>query len=260
VASWLAEHDGNETGAASLFEELCLRLCAAGMPLFRASTGLPAMHPQTFAIGLEWLRGERAVETQRELGIQQTRFYLDSPIAVIHQGAAAIRRRLDLQDAVLDFPILRDVKALGATDYLALPLRFTRGQPTFIAWSTDRPGGFTESELAMLHDLMPLIALRFEIVASRRMTRDLLATYLGRDAGARVLGGAVARGSGGSIRTTIWNSDLRGFTQMADRMSGHDLVTILNDYFDCMVGPIQAHGGDVLKFVGDGVLAMFNAE
>ena len=195
VASWLADHGGNTTEAVRFFDELCQRLYASGIPLLRVACGLPALHPQVFAIGLEWTRGQGVKEAVRDHNVQQTRFYLASPVALIHQGAAAIRRRLDVPDAQLDFPILHDVKALGATDYLVLPLRFTRGRPTFMAWSSDRPGGFSEEELERLHDLMPLISLRLEVEATRRMTRDLLTTYLGRSAGELVLGGHVRRGA-----------------------------------------------------------------
>jgi adenylate cyclase len=260
VASWLADHGGNTAEAVQFFDALCRRLFDSGIQLLRVACGLPALHPQVFAIGLEWTRGQGMKESVRDHNIVQTRFYLASPVAQIHQGAAAIRRRLDVPDAQLDFPILHDVKALGATDYLVLPLRFTRGRPTFMAWSTDRPGGFSEDELARLHDLMPLISLRLEVEATRRMTRDLLRTYLGRSASELVLGGQVQRGGGRATRAAIWVSDLRGFTAMTGSMSAHDLITVLDDYFDCMAGPVEQMGGEILKFVGDGVLAMFNAE
>lgn len=260
VASWLADHGGNATEAVRFFDELCRRLLASGIPLLRVACGLPALHPQVFAIGLEWTRGGEVKEVVRDHNIQNTRFYLASPVAAIHQGAAAIRRRLDVPDAQLDFPILHDVKQMGATDYLVLPLRFTRGRPTFIAWSSDRPGGFSEDDLARLHDLMPLVSLRLEVEATRRMTRDLMHTYLGHSAADLVLDGHVQRGGGRATRAAIWVSDLRGFTTMTGSMSAHDLITVLDDYFDCMAGPVEQMGGEVLKFVGDGVLAMFNAE
>jgi adenylate cyclase len=254
------EHGGDALAPVELFRELCERLADSGVPLFRASGALPTLHPQHFTRGLTWVRGEGASETAREHGLLQTAAYRDSPVFLIHQGAAAIRRRLDRPETVLDFPILHELKALGATDYVVLPLRFTRGRPSFISWATDRPGGFAAGELALLSDLMPLIALRFEIEAGRQMMRDLLATYLGANAAGKVLAGTVQRAQGEVIRAAVWFCDLRGFTAMADRMAPRDLIATLDDFLECMARPVQERGGEVLKFIGDGMLAIFRIE
>lgn len=238
-------------------DELCVRLMRDGMPLLRVAGGMPTLHPQHYVRAFVWTRDSGAVEVQRGYDIQNSAMYRDSPVALIHQGVAAIRRRLDVPEPQMDFPVLHEVKASGATDYLILPLRMTVGQASFFAWSTDRPGGFRNSELTLLHDIMPLIALRIEIIATRQMNEDVLTTYLGGNAARRVLSGTVRRGEGEKIRAAIWSSDLRGFTAMADRMSVHDLITTLDDYFECMAVPVQEAGGEVLKFIGDGVLAIF---
>lgn len=260
IAAWLIDHRGRAMSLLELMSELCESLVAEGVPLLRVSASMPAMHPQAVVRGVFWIRGQGAGEQAREHGIFETSAYKDSPVALIHQGAGAIRRRLEQDTAVLDFPILRELKAQGATDYVVLPMRFTRGRPSFMSWTTDRPGGFTTAELTLLSDLMPLIALRFEIHAAYRMTSDLLTTYLGRGATERVLSGTVRRGQGTPIRAAIWYCDLRGFTAMADQMKTHDLITTLDDYFECMARPVQDHGGEVLKFVGDALLAIFRVD
>ncbi len=241
-------------------DELCARLLREGVPLQRVSGGIPTLHPQHFVRGFVWTRDGGAKEGARGHEVQRSAMYYDSPVAAIHEGVAAIRRRLDVPEPQMDYPILHEVKAAGGTDYLILPMRLSQGLPSFMAWATDRPGGFRNNELELLHDLMPLIALRFEIIATRQMTEDVLTTYLGQGAARQVLAGSVQRAAGESIRAAIWSSDLRGFTAMADRMSVHDLITTLDDYFECMAAPVQACGGEVLKFIGDGLLAIFRCD
>src|SRR3546814_10885315 len=106
----------------------------------------------------------------------------------------------------------------------------------------------------------PLFALRLELEAGRRMTKDLLTTYLGRGPAKRVLKGDFMRGRGYEAEAAIWLSDLRGFTAYSDRHAPQQVVATLDDYFDAMAGPVQAHGGEVLKFIGDGLLAIFSSE
>jgi len=165
--------------------------------------------------------------------------------------------------------VLHDLKAIGATDYLALPMRFTQGPGmsadgsaniSFMSFATDRPGGFRPEELSYLMELMPLIALRLELEAGRRMTRDLLETYLGHGPAKRVLAGNFRRGQGYEVEAAIWLSDLRGFTAFSDRHTAQEVVATLDSYFDAMAAPIQAHAGEVLKFIGDGLLAIFRVE
>lgn len=257
TAAWLIAHDGRMLPGGELFERLCLELVAEGVPLLRASCGLLAMHPQTFARNLLWKRGERGSEFSRAYGIQNTEAYRNSPVYLIHQGAAAVRRRLDLPDALLDFTILRELKDIGASDYVCMPVRFTNGHTNYVSWATDRPGGFSTEHLSLLWDLLPLIALRFEVESGQVATRDLLNTYLGRNAAAQVLAGIMRQGQGSRLDAVIWYCDLRGFTAMADREPPEKVIATLDQYFDCMVAAVHGHGGEVLKFVGDGMLAIF---
>lgn len=269
AAHWLTDHSGVAMPMPELFGGFCQRLVDEGIPLLRVSTGLPSMHPQTYTRGFSWTRGQGVSMLTRGHEVRQSTEYLNSPVYVIHQGAAAIRRRLDSPEAVLDFGVLNDLKALGATDYLALPMRFTQGPGmsvdgraniSFMSFSTDRPGGFRPDELSYLMELMPLIALRLELEASRRMTRDLLETYLGHAPAKRVLRGSFRRGQGYEVEAAIWLSDLRGFTAYSDSHTPQEVVATLDSYFDAMAGPIQNHGGEILKFIGDGVLAIFRVD
>jgi adenylate cyclase len=272
AARWLVEHDGQALPVNELIEGFCRRLLEEDVQLFRFTIGLPSIHPLTLTRAFIWQRGQGVTMTERGHEVIQSDEYLKSPIAVIHQGAAAIRRQLELPDTPMDFGILPELKAAGVTDYLVLPMRFTQGpgmgrqgtggsrNVSFMSFATDRRGGFRPEELGYLMELMPVVALRMELEAARHMTRDLLTTYLGQSAAERVLTGEIRRGRGYEVDAAIWLSDLRGFTAFSDRNEAVEVVATLDRYFDAMVGPIQSHGGEVLKFIGDGVLAIFRVE
>ncbi|WP_370154733.1 adenylate/guanylate cyclase domain-containing protein [Ferrovibrio sp.] len=269
AARWLLDHNGEVMPMAELFEGFCRHLVDEGLPLLRVSTGLPSMHPQTYTRGFSWTRGQGVTVVTRGHDVRESPEYLNSPVHAIHMGAAAVRRRLDIPGVPLDFGVLPDLIAIGATDYIALPMRFTQGPGmshdgsaniSFMSFVTDRPGGFRPEELSYLMELMPLIALRLELEAARGMTRDLLTTYLGSGPAKRVLKGDFMRGRGYEVEAAIWLSDLRGFTAYSDRHNPQEVVTTLDSYFDAMSGPIQAHDGEVLKFIGDGLLAIFRVD
>ena len=261
IASWLAAHGGARVESEALIAALCEKLVAAGLPLSRVSFGVPTLHPQLCGYRFVWRRGEMAGSTTRpERGMERSADYLQSPMRVLDQGAAAVRRRLDVASPQLDFPMLRELAAEGATDYVAMALHFTSGRTGYISWATDRPAGFATADLARLDELLPLIALRLELEASYRMSEGLLETYLGRDAARRVLAGKVRRGEGKRIRAAILLSDLRDFTAMSDRLPAEAVIARLDAYFDVMVTQVHAHGGEVLKFIGDGMLAVFDID
>jgi len=168
-----------------------------------------------------------------------------------------IRRRLADADCPMDFPILQDLRDEGVTDYVISPLRFTNDEIHFASWATRQPGGFTDAQIEAITALVAPLARVAEIRASRRTATTLLSTYVGNNAGERVLAGKIRRGDSDEIHAAIWLSDMRGFTRLADRLEPQALVDLLNRYFDCQVPPIVEHGGEVLKFMGDGLLAIF---
>jgi len=203
---------------------------------------------------------EHIVRLLRRHGVERSSDFRNSPVKVLGQGAASVRRRLDLPSSRLDFPILRDLADQGATDYVAMALRFTSGRMGFVSWVCDRPGGFSGEELALLDGLVPFISLRLELESSYRMSQSLMETYLGADAARRVLAGQVKRGRGQRIRAAILLSDLRGFTAMADQLPAAQVIAQLNDFFDILTSQVHKHAGEVLKFIGDGMLAVFNVD
>ncbi|XSC43203.1 adenylate/guanylate cyclase domain-containing protein [Bradyrhizobium sp. RDT10] len=167
-----------------------------------------------------------------------------------------IRRSPHDPKAIAEFPLMAELAQEGMTDYVALPLSGP-GYRNAMTIATKRVGGFPKAELETLYGLLGLFALHVQRHSEMRIASNTLTAYLGSGAAEKVLGGKIKRGAGESIRAVIWVSDLRGFTDMSDRISGSEMLTLLNAYFEAMADAVIAHGGEVLKFIGDGVLAVF---
>ena len=261
AAAWLAGRGEVPAEADALLAGLCERLEATGVPLVRVSAGVPTLHPQLIGRQFIWRRGAPgATVIPYGHGVEHSPDYLRSPVRALHRCGGPLRRRLDGPERQLDFPLLEKLAEEGATDYLAMALRFGSGSGGYVSWVTDRPGGFDAEALALLEDLLPLLALRLELESGRDMTRGLLATYLGGDAARRVLAGEIERGRGERIRAAILLADLRGFTALSDRLPAEQVLVLLNDYFDLVTTQVEKHRGQVLKFIGDGLLAVFDVE
>jgi adenylate cyclase len=241
----------------ALLTELAERIIAAGIPLQRSATSLLAMHPEVLLRSLSWSREDGCVGIERGYDIKQVPMYLDSPVAAIHQGADEIACRLDVPEAELPFPTLAAWARGGGTGYCAVAIVFADGRRTFASWTTDRPGGFTEGDLALFRALVPALSIRLELASLRLSTQGLLRVYLGRDAAERVLRGAFQRGTGEVLRAAIWFCDLRDFTAMGDAQPVDRVVTTLDQYFEHVAGPVVDAGGEILKFIGDAMLAIF---
>lgn len=221
---------------------------------------LRTLHPQLVGASLEWRPGMREATVRlHDRSSLATPAYLESPVRALFEGVEAIRERLDSYGAGSDprYAILAELAAEGFTDYVALPMTFTDGKRHATSWATRRPGGFTTTELLELDDLRPLLAMALEIRLNRRIARILLETYVGPRAGRRILEGEITRGSGETMRAAIWYTDLRGFTRLSQHTPLDRLLAVLNRYFDIVGDAVTAHGGEILKFVGDGLLAIF---
>ena len=257
IRDWLIDGAPLATTPDAIMTEMCERLVASGVPLWRAAVFVRTLHPEIMGRRIEWRQGEAAVrigEAPHE--VFDTASFRGSPVARVYEEVRRIRLRLDDPEA-LAFPLLDNLRAEGGTDYLAVPINFSNGEVHVGTWATRSPGGFTDQHLAALEAITAPLARVTEIYALRRTATNLLDTYVGREAGARILAGSIRRGFTETIRAAIWLSDMRGFTALADRMLPTDLIELLNRYFDCQVSPILRHGGEVLKFMGDGLLAIF---
>ena len=258
VAAWLVGPARRIATSLELLDEFGWRLVSAGVPVTRMTFHLPTLHPQYYGIGGRWSRAQgRTEEMLVGHSVRYSDAFLESPIRRLIETGERIRRRIDAPDAVLDFPILAELKAEGITEYVAVPLELSTGRRVAITLSTDRAGGFRDDELAALATLGPYLAPLLEIQIARQITSNVLAAYLGQQIGERVLAGDILRGRGETIRAIVWLCDLRGFTRLSDHLPGPHVIAILNAYFERVVRELHSRKGEVLKFMGDGLLAIF---
>ena len=259
VVHWLTSETRDERFIDNIFAELCMRLQRAGIPVKRASLHLLIQHPQWLGARIFWADGMReATITRVDYDVRQRSEYIGSPVEEIQRGATEIREHLERDPASgRKHRLYDELRSSGLTDYVAWPLHHTLGKRHAVAFSTDRPGGFDEAHIADLSGLLPILALVSEIRLKNRLARTLLETYVGSHAGELILAGATRRGSGTTVRAAILICDLRDFTRISDSWPRDDVIGLLNDYFDAMSEPIARHGGEILKFMGDGLLAIF---
>ena len=258
VSGWLRDEARYCADVPELLAELGPRLGRDGVPVERIGIFLRTLHPTILASMFLWRAGRSGVEVAE--GGHETagsEVYVRSPVHLVFAGSPGVRRRLADPDCPRDFPILDDLDAEGVTDYVILPLPFSDRQHYGVSFATTAAGGFDDDRLARLLELIPALAHVVEILSVRRIARNLMRTYLGRITGERVLDGAIRRGTTETINAAIWYSDLRGFTYLTDRLPSDLLISLLNDHFQRVVEPIERNGGEVLKFMGDAVLAIF---
>ena len=258
LLAWLLHEAPRCASSRELTEAFALQLQRVGVPVWRLAVIIRTLHPQVLAEALRWWAKRPDVEVVR-VPYSQTESpqYLNSPLVPIYEGAGGIRRRLDIADPVLDFGILEELRAEGATDYVAMPITFLDGQINVLTLASDRPGGFSSADLGNVYEILGPLGRLYELHNMRRTAVTLLDTYLGRHAGERVLKGSIKRGDGEHIEAVIWFCDLRDSTRLAQGMSHEDFLGALNQFFDCMAGPVLQHDGEVLRFIGDAALAIF---
>ena len=259
LADWLLTEGWTASNSAKLLEKLAERFIEGGIPLSRILVFIHSRHPLIVGARYTWRRNTRQVETlSAPHAVAQTAICRDNPVAAIIDGTAGfIRRRLDLLAPCLDYPMLEELRAAGETDYVAMPLVFSDGETHVITFVADRPGGFTDADLMCMKDAVTVLSRVLELETVRRTARVLLETYLGKHTGERVLRGLFSRGEGEDINAVIWFCDLRDSTAMADSMPRAAFLAVLNDFFDCVAGAVLDHGGEVLRYIGDAVFAIF---
>lgn len=266
LIGWLVDGGLRGRHQSELLSELCERLVGLGMPLTRAMVAFDILHPTLDAQGFRWQRsgGITREEYHRTDRAGDSEEWKLSPFAhMVKQNILSLRLRLDRNHVSGVFPLLDRLRAEGATDYLAFiqpiggVLRIGTAEGVAFSWTADRPGGFSDEEVALLEGIAPVVAFTTQALSIGTTGRILLRTYLGVDAADRVLQGNIMRGRAETIRAPIWYSDLSDFTRIADTAPRVSLLALLNDYAQCLVDVIEEHGGHVLKFIGDGMLAIF---
>jgi adenylate cyclase len=257
LVAWLVDGARSSTGARLLVEELCRRMVAAGIPLDRFGLFIDTLHPNVAARRFLWTAadGVTMLEGPRSLfGADQCAM---NPLPLVAARQTTVRRTLSGPAVEGEFAILSELRADGFTDYLAQPLIFTTGETHAATFATRHPDGFTAAQIDAMERLRQPLARVVEACQLRMNAAAILSTYVGRGSGEQVLQGRVHRGDGEEIAAAILFADLVGFTEFSNRLSGREVVETLNDAFDAVVPLVEANGGEILKFLGDGFFAIF---
>ena len=258
VVDWLIDGARPSRRPRDVLLDTCRRTVAAGLPLSRVGVFVRTLHPNLLGRAFIWQADKGAVEmTEAGHDLLESEAFLRSPIRVVFNEHVEVRRRLADAACPIDFPILEDLRRDGTTDFVAAPLRFVDGEVHAASFATRRPGGFRDEELAALRRLLAPFTRMVEIYGYMQKARNILDAYLGPSAGEKVLAGQIKRGDSQDINAVIWFCDLRDSTPLAESMSRRAYLALLNDYFECLLGPVLDHHGQVLRFIGDAALAIF---
>jgi adenylate cyclase len=261
TADWLMTQALGDTSMERLVEGCCARLWSAGVPLQRVLIGYRTLHPLFTGVAHIWRRDAPLVterHDQRQAGAAAA--FDQGPHGwMLRSGVSYLRRRLTGPDALLDFPVLRDLRDEGATDYLGFIGPFVEEGVDGIlgSWTTDRESGFSDEDVGTLLRIQRRLAVACKVTIKDQIAHNVLATYLGAQASAEVLSGKISRGDGRTLRTVLWYSDLRNSTRLSETMPVEEFFTLLNRYFECSAGAVLAEGGQVVLFIGDAVLGIF---
>jgi adenylate cyclase len=271
LASWITEAGLAGDGEPAILDGFCRRAVQTGLPIARAGIVIDTLHPVLEGRAFRWHGGSDAEPTEiieygpssegevAEIWRRSVFFHM------LENGLSLYRCRIAAGDAA-EFSTVAAARDEGMTDYVALITRFAaRGvigemDCVYSYWATDQPEGFDDRHVEALVGLMPMLALAVKCVSLSRIAGTLVETYLGRDAGRRVLGGLIRRGVAETISAVLWYSDLRGFTRITDHAEPQQIIALLNDYAEAVISSVYDNGGDVLKLVGDGTLAIFTAD
>lgn len=271
VCAWITETALVSEDREALLEAYCLKLSEGGFPLMRLHVTQTAFHPLYGGLGFNWSRGsslEREDYVHRDMPGEA---WLQSPMYhMMRLKQSEIRLSLEDTSVTQTFPLLAGLRKRGGTEYVAMAQLFdgTKGlndldpdnppSGMLISWTTDGDGGFSDAHVAVLRQTLPTLGLALKSASSKQTTRDLLEVYLGKGPGARVMSGEYRRGTLERIEAAILLFDISGFTALSEQADGHAVIALLNDYLGAAVDVIVSHDGQVLKFLGDGLLAIFN--
>ncbi len=257
IFQWLVEGAPGADSPATVVGRMNDALLSAGIPIARSGAFIRSLHPDIMGRRYLWMPGQPVQIDEASMAILNTPEFQKSPVAAVTESGKPLRRRLLENPPAPDENVIGSLAAEGFTDYLVIPMQFMNGEVHSITFATRDPDGFNDEHIAAMHRVVVPLSRLAEIMALRRTATNLLNTYVGHNAGERILAGKIHLGDTETIHAVIWFSDLRGFTSLSGSMDPDALIHTLNDVFSCQVTAIQRHGGEVLKFIGDGLLAIF---
>ena len=239
---------------------LAEKMIEHGVAVSRLGVLVWSLHPLIAGKHYIWEKGEPEISTfAPTYEIHDHPAFTNSPLRHVSNGLGGVRQRLDDEHPENSFPIMEDLRAKGATDYVAMPLPFSDGRTNVLTLTSDHPDGFTTANLGLIFECSVVIARFYEVFMQRENAQSLLETYVGKRSGARVLGGEIRRGDGDEIDAAIMFCDLRGSTRLEERLGRDRYIELLNAFFETISNIVHENGGEVLKFIGDAVLAVFPA-
>lgn len=260
IVRWLLEDTWNERFIDNILVALCEKLTLAGVPVARSTIHFRVQHPQWLGARLLWVPGAAdAVINRFDHGIDNTPQYRRSPTRAIIEGEEEIREKLE-GSGPHRYEIFDALSANGFTEYVSWPLKHTLGKRHTISFATKSISGFDDSQYLFLRSIVPMVAMLSEVRTKNVLARTLLQTYVGFRAAEEILAGSITRGSGDTIRAAVLICDMRDFTTLSNLWPRDDIIDLLNAYFDALCMPIEQHNGEILKFMGDGLLAIFPLE
>lgn len=267
LAAWITEAGLAGQSEIAALTGFCDRAVHFGLPIARAIVLADTLHPIYEGRAFRWNRDkDTTVLTEYGRSDEDLGRWQRSPFFRLEQtGETLLRRRLTAESRE-EFSIFPELIDAGITDYVAMVNRFATEaiigdmDGIYSSWATDAPAGFNEADIAALCRLAPLLALTVKSASLARIAETIVETYLGRDAGRRVLEGRIARGITDQIQAVLWSSDLRSYTRISDTADPGEIIPLLNEYSGAIISTIYDQGGDVLKLIGDGVLAIFTVE
>lgn len=255
---WVLTKGRLEKNALTFVDQLCDKVAKVGIPITRVRIGFRTIHPQLDVWAYIWhQKEEKTVEWGGKHGIRASSSYYGSPAEWVHKNQKPFRRRLDQLNPKLDHNVLFEQAKEGLIDYLMLPMWFMDGSIPIITFVTSHPDGFSDKMVASLEQLAVFVSPIIEIHATRKIAVTLLDTYIGHRSGQHVLDGQIQRGDGEEIEAAIWFCDLRNFTRLSNELDQASLFLLLNTYFEIVGRHISENNGEILKFIGDAVLAVF---
>ncbi len=282
VINWLFSEGRQKKSIPDLFNSFIGQVQKLDISILRSSILVLPLHPEVYAARYSWQPKDKdfhKVTTNYLLSknihdyetsyIEEMNFaygginqddYKRSPYQKLDDGAPLVHCNIRAEQISFEFPILEDLKAIGATGYLAIPLENSFGPRSTIAWATNKEYGFNSEDIELLKSISTFFSLVLETHVNRYVTETLLKIYLGQETGKRVLKGIVQKGNIETIEAVIWYSDLRGFTTLAETTGSSILVGWLNEYFEIISESIEQYHGEILKFIGDAILAVFPVE
>ncbi|WP_425044370.1 DUF427 domain-containing protein [Primorskyibacter sp. S87] len=260
LIDWLLRGAAGFETPEEFTKALADKMLENGIAISRLSILVWSLHPLIAGKHYIWEKDQEEISTfAPSYEIHDHPAFRNSPLRHVSNGLGGVRQRLDDDHPDNSFPIMEDLRAKGATDYVAMPLPYSDGRNNVLTLTSDHPNGFTTENLGLVFECATVIGRFYEVFTQKENARALLDTYVGHRTGARVLGGEIRRGDGDEIDAAIMFCDLRGSTALEERLGRRDYIALLNTFFETASTIVEAHGGEVLKFIGDAVLAVFPA-